>query len=59
MSTSLKSLLGPFPQQTGKTRAVGIVGIERKIEQKRKETEQNISEVRTRGNSVTLHLPKM
>uniref|UniRef100_A0A8C5CBT0 Vacuolar protein-sorting-associated protein 36 n=1 Tax=Gadus morhua TaxID=8049 RepID=A0A8C5CBT0_GADMO len=30
--------------QTGKTRAVGIVGIERKIEQKRKETEQNISE---------------
>ncbi|XP_059912912.1 vacuolar protein-sorting-associated protein 36 isoform X1 [Gadus macrocephalus] len=31
-------------QQTGKTRAVGIVGIERKIEQKRKETEQNISE---------------
>ncbi|KAJ3589179.1 hypothetical protein NHX12_010027 [Muraenolepis orangiensis] len=31
-------------QQTGKTRAVGIVGIERKIEQKRKETDKNISE---------------
>ncbi|CAL8267988.1 unnamed protein product [Merluccius merluccius] len=30
--------------QTGKTRAVGIVGIERKIEQKRKETDKNISE---------------
>uniref|UniRef100_A0AAQ4RUJ1 Vacuolar protein-sorting-associated protein 36 n=1 Tax=Gasterosteus aculeatus aculeatus TaxID=481459 RepID=A0AAQ4RUJ1_GASAC len=31
--------------QTGRTRAVGIVGIERKIEEKRKETDKNISEV--------------
>lgn len=31
--------------QTGKTRAVGIVGIERKIEEKRKETDKNITEV--------------
>uniref|UniRef100_A0A3Q4MK63 Vacuolar protein-sorting-associated protein 36 n=1 Tax=Neolamprologus brichardi TaxID=32507 RepID=A0A3Q4MK63_NEOBR len=31
--------------QAGKTRAVGIVGIERKIEEKRKETDKNISEV--------------
>uniref|UniRef100_A0A4W5RDX1 Vacuolar protein-sorting-associated protein 36 n=1 Tax=Hucho hucho TaxID=62062 RepID=A0A4W5RDX1_9TELE len=30
--------------QTGRTRAVGIVGIERKIEQRRKETDKNISE---------------
>uniref|UniRef100_A0AAQ4NZM5 Vacuolar protein-sorting-associated protein 36 n=1 Tax=Gasterosteus aculeatus aculeatus TaxID=481459 RepID=A0AAQ4NZM5_GASAC len=30
--------------QTGRTRAVGIVGIERKIEEKRKETDKNISE---------------
>ncbi|XP_045544806.1 vacuolar protein-sorting-associated protein 36 isoform X1 [Salmo salar] len=30
--------------QTGRTRAVGIVGIERKIEERRKETEKNISE---------------
>uniref|UniRef100_A0A669EVS7 Vacuolar protein-sorting-associated protein 36 n=1 Tax=Oreochromis niloticus TaxID=8128 RepID=A0A669EVS7_ORENI len=30
--------------QAGKTRAVGIVGIERKIEEKRKETDKNISE---------------
>ncbi|KAJ0004542.1 hypothetical protein NQD34_010756 [Periophthalmus magnuspinnatus] len=32
--------------QAGRTRAVGIVGIERKIEEKRKETDKNISEVR-------------
>ncbi|MFT7818506.1 vacuolar protein-sorting-associated protein 36 [Arapaima gigas] len=32
--------------QTGRTRAVGIVGIERKLEEKRKETDKNISEVR-------------
>jgi len=31
--------------QAGRTRAVGIVGIERKIEEKRKETDKNISEV--------------
>uniref|UniRef100_A0A673AT63 Vacuolar protein-sorting-associated protein 36 n=1 Tax=Sphaeramia orbicularis TaxID=375764 RepID=A0A673AT63_9TELE len=30
--------------QGGRTRAVGIVGIERKIEEKRKETDKNISE---------------
>nr|XP_046173069.1 vacuolar protein-sorting-associated protein 36-like [Oncorhynchus gorbuscha] len=30
--------------QTGRTRAVGIIGIERKIEERRKETEKNISE---------------
>uniref|UniRef100_A0A1A7WV84 Vacuolar protein-sorting-associated protein 36 n=1 Tax=Iconisemion striatum TaxID=60296 RepID=A0A1A7WV84_9TELE len=30
--------------QAGKTRAVGIVGIERKIEEKRKETDKNITE---------------
>ncbi|KPP77922.1 vacuolar protein-sorting-associated protein 36-like [Scleropages formosus] len=30
--------------QTGRTRAVGIVGIERKLEEKRKETDKNISE---------------
>uniref|UniRef100_A0A665XEH7 Vacuolar protein-sorting-associated protein 36 n=1 Tax=Echeneis naucrates TaxID=173247 RepID=A0A665XEH7_ECHNA len=30
--------------QAGKTRAVGIVGIERKIEERRKETDKNISE---------------
>uniref|UniRef100_A0A7N8XTR5 Vacuolar protein-sorting-associated protein 36 n=1 Tax=Mastacembelus armatus TaxID=205130 RepID=A0A7N8XTR5_9TELE len=30
--------------QAGRTRAVGIVGIERKIEEKRKETDKNISE---------------
>ncbi|KAI5099952.1 vacuolar protein-sorting-associated protein 36, partial [Silurus meridionalis] len=30
--------------KTGKTRAVGIVGIERKLEEKRKETDKNISE---------------
>uniref|UniRef100_A0A8C6PMN8 Vacuolar protein-sorting-associated protein 36 n=1 Tax=Nothobranchius furzeri TaxID=105023 RepID=A0A8C6PMN8_NOTFU len=32
--------------QAGKTRAVGIVGIERKIEEKRKETDKNISEAK-------------
>uniref|UniRef100_A0A3Q4H870 Vacuolar protein-sorting-associated protein 36 n=1 Tax=Neolamprologus brichardi TaxID=32507 RepID=A0A3Q4H870_NEOBR len=35
----------PIPTGTGsQTRAVGIVGIERKIEEKRKETDKNISE---------------
>ncbi|KAF0038391.1 hypothetical protein F2P81_008875 [Scophthalmus maximus] len=42
------SLSQPIPTgtspQTGKTHAVGIIGIERKIEQKRKETDKNISE---------------
>uniref|UniRef100_A0A3B3CAE6 Vacuolar protein-sorting-associated protein 36 n=1 Tax=Oryzias melastigma TaxID=30732 RepID=A0A3B3CAE6_ORYME len=32
--------------QAGRTRAVGIVGIERKIEEKRKETDKNISEAK-------------
>uniref|UniRef100_A0AAY4ABH1 Vacuolar protein-sorting-associated protein 36 n=1 Tax=Denticeps clupeoides TaxID=299321 RepID=A0AAY4ABH1_9TELE len=32
--------------QAGRTRAVGIVGIERKLEEKRKETDKNISEVK-------------
>lgn len=32
--------------QAGRTRAVGIVGIERKLEEKRKEMDKNISEVR-------------
>lgn len=31
--------------QPGRIRAVGIVGIERKLEEKRKETDKNISEV--------------
>uniref|UniRef100_A0A672HBK9 Vacuolar protein-sorting-associated protein 36 n=1 Tax=Salarias fasciatus TaxID=181472 RepID=A0A672HBK9_SALFA len=35
----------PAGPQAGRTRAVGIVGIERKIEEKRKETDKNISEV--------------
>lgn len=34
----------PAGAQAGRTRAVGIVGIERKIEEKRKETDKNISE---------------
>lgn len=33
--------------QAGRIRAVGIVGIERKLEEKRKETDKNISEVGT------------
>uniref|UniRef100_A0A8C9VMB0 Vacuolar protein-sorting-associated protein 36 n=1 Tax=Scleropages formosus TaxID=113540 RepID=A0A8C9VMB0_SCLFO len=38
--------------QTGRTRAVGIVGIERKLEEKRKETDKNISEVRDLGQGA-------
>ncbi|XP_048388807.1 vacuolar protein-sorting-associated protein 36 isoform X1 [Stegostoma tigrinum] len=34
----------PSRSQTGKVRAAGIVGIERKLEEKRKETDKNISE---------------
>lgn len=45
-----KGLICFFPPfvllQAGRTRAVGIVGIERKLEEKRKETDKNISEVR-------------
>uniref|UniRef100_A0A673API1 Vacuolar protein-sorting-associated protein 36 n=1 Tax=Sphaeramia orbicularis TaxID=375764 RepID=A0A673API1_9TELE len=37
-------LLSSVSMQGGRTRAVGIVGIERKIEEKRKETDKNISE---------------
>lgn len=36
-----------FLLQAGRIRAVGIVGIERKLEEKRKETDKNISEVNT------------
>lgn len=36
-----------FLLQAGRIRAVGIVGIERKLEEKRKETDKNISEVST------------
>lgn len=38
-------LFSTFDFQPGRIRAVGIVGIERKLEEKRKETDKNISEV--------------
>lgn len=38
-------LFSTFVFQPGRIRAVGIVGIERKLEEKRKETDKNISEV--------------
>nr|XP_006983066.1 vacuolar protein-sorting-associated protein 36 isoform X1 [Peromyscus maniculatus bairdii] len=41
VSQSLQTNKGPQP---GRVRAVGIVGIERKLEEKRKETDKNISE---------------
>ncbi|XP_035957248.1 vacuolar protein-sorting-associated protein 36 isoform X3 [Halichoerus grypus] len=41
VSQSLQTNRGPQP---GRIRAVGIVGIERKLEEKRKETDKNISE---------------
>ncbi|XP_036084414.1 vacuolar protein-sorting-associated protein 36 isoform X2 [Rousettus aegyptiacus] len=41
VSRSLQTNKGPQP---GRIRAVGIVGIERKLEEKRKETDKNISE---------------
>lgn len=41
VSQSLQTNRGP---QAGRIRAVGIVGIERKLEEKRKETDRNISE---------------
>nr|XP_055173456.1 vacuolar protein-sorting-associated protein 36 isoform X3 [Nyctereutes procyonoides] len=41
VSQSLQTKRGPQP---GRIRAVGIVGIERKLEEKRKETDKNISE---------------
>eukprot|EP00079_Xenopus_tropicalis_P032974 XP_017946745.1 PREDICTED: vacuolar protein-sorting-associated protein 36 isoform X1 [Xenopus tropicalis] len=40
-SPSMQITKGP---QTGRIKAVGIVGIERKLEEKRKETDKNISE---------------
>lgn len=39
-----------FDFQPGRIRAVGIVGIERKLEEKRKETDKNISEVTYRSS---------
>uniref|UniRef100_A0A8C2XP60 Vacuolar protein-sorting-associated protein 36 n=1 Tax=Cyclopterus lumpus TaxID=8103 RepID=A0A8C2XP60_CYCLU len=44
--------------QAGRTRAVGIVGIERKIEEKRKETDKNISEVLS-SKKISSKLPEM
>ncbi|KAB0397987.1 hypothetical protein E2I00_018128 [Balaenoptera physalus] len=41
----LDVLFSTFVFQPGRIRAVGIVGIERKLEEKRKETDKNISEV--------------
>uniref|UniRef100_I3M4M9 Vacuolar protein-sorting-associated protein 36 n=1 Tax=Ictidomys tridecemlineatus TaxID=43179 RepID=I3M4M9_ICTTR len=41
VSQSIQTNRGPQP---GRVRAVGIVGIERKLEEKRKETDKNISE---------------
>jgi len=50
-----------FLLQAGRIRAVGIVGIERKLEEKRKETDKNISEVNTtevsRSATCLRHLP--
>ncbi|XP_076409766.1 vacuolar protein-sorting-associated protein 36 isoform X2 [Peromyscus maniculatus bairdii] len=43
VSQSLQTNKGPQP---GRVRAVGIVGIERKLEEKRKETDKNISEAK-------------
>lgn len=49
-----------FLLQAGRIRAVGIVGIERKLEEKRKETDKNISEVNTtevsRSTTCLTHL---
>ncbi|KAG8437006.1 hypothetical protein GDO86_007914, partial [Hymenochirus boettgeri] len=43
-SSTVPSLLMNKGPQTGRIKAVGIVGIERKLEEKRKETDKNISE---------------
>ncbi|KAF5904866.1 vacuolar protein-sorting-associated protein 36 [Clarias magur] len=43
-NTPASQPITPTALKTGKTRAVGIVGIERKLEEKRKETDKNISE---------------
>ncbi|XP_011826505.1 PREDICTED: vacuolar protein-sorting-associated protein 36-like, partial [Mandrillus leucophaeus] len=50
VSQSLQTNRGPQP---GRIRAVGIVGIERKLEEKRKETDKNISEERGGIMSLT------
>lgn len=47
LSISYFDSLFSFLFQAGRVRAVGIVGIERKLEAKRKETDKNISEVNT------------
>lgn len=47
LSVSYVDSLHYFLLQAGRTRAIGIVGIERKLEEKRKETDKNISEVNT------------
>lgn len=47
LSISYFDCLLYFLFQAGRIRAVGIVGIERKLEAKRKETDKNISEVNT------------
>ncbi|NXS11270.1 VPS36 protein, partial [Neodrepanis coruscans] len=44
--------------QAGRIRAVGIVGIERKLEEKRKETDKNISEVGTSEAKEMVELSK-
>ncbi|KAB5543585.1 hypothetical protein PHYPO_G00080930 [Pangasianodon hypophthalmus] len=43
-NTPVSQPITPAGLKAGKTRAVGIVGIERKLEEKRKETDKNISE---------------
>lgn len=43
-NTPVSQPITPAGLKTGRTRAVGIVGIERKLEEKRKETDKNISE---------------
>ncbi|KAM9455980.1 vacuolar protein-sorting-associated protein 36 [Clarias gariepinus] len=43
-NTPVSQPITPTALKAGKTRAVGIVGIERKLEEKRKETDKNISE---------------
>uniref|UniRef100_A0A671P2L5 Vacuolar protein-sorting-associated protein 36 n=1 Tax=Sinocyclocheilus anshuiensis TaxID=1608454 RepID=A0A671P2L5_9TELE len=54
VSQPIPTGVGP---KAGRTRAVGIVGIERKLEEKRKETDKNISESLSRlvGRPVIMH----
>lgn len=51
-----KFCFSTFVSQPGRIRAVGIVGIERKLEEKRKETDKNISEVTLNISSGQLSL---